>query len=376
MVRNKQPELDEKELMQELDGHYRDCDKLLFLSQLYALNVELPEEFQTDEFKVPNAFAEIIGFVKQMEPMIKAPDSPLAVLGYDLKSYAIMMVMALCFPEAKEKVVEQLMVVYNLGKKDEHKNRRFYSTNWDRCVKFKTQHNYARKNLPAFSTLLEHVLNHPGNLESGPILAIRSLVDLSSVELTDLGTEYRDKLYTEEVEGEDMAKKKQARTIQAAQQKVEQAQATTQTLVANNEATKAELKANIEELNLTTDAKSADDIKDEFVEELQKEVNEMAKDTPSTKAHDAEEAVKAAQKAFEEAQAALDGVKELKFDFSNLKPEDIVSRESWSEEKPMSTTKKVLLGLGGLLLVGGIGYGIYEATRGGKAAFDTGLDRV
>lgn len=393
-------EVTQEDLEEELKEYYRECDKLLFISLMLALQEPLPEGLSNEEYTKENALEVISGHIEELEKLVSEFNSPVGYLGLDLKSSAVILAMALIAPEAREKIVKQLLVTYNDGQSEKNAHQKFYTFNLDRCVKLVYAYpGISREELPLLSSLLRHIAANPNDTVSGPFLTIRSLVDLSKVEFKDLGSNYRN-LLREEIE---MAKKATSRKTTAKTQVNKIKEVATTTTEVENEKQTTEVVSNKQEqetveqqLSQKEEKTMAKDFNNELdavtsvvVENAKKEgikldPNEMkdtireftAKMIMSMEELDETKGAKL-NKVIEEAAERFDNMDPY---IPNKDPEagiNIKNVESWTKpsKSETSTLTKVLVGAAAIAAVGGIGYVVYDKfLSDDNAAFDNGMD--
>ena len=407
VMSNEQIEAEMREL-------HSSIDKLTFAAVMLAIGARLPEEFVDSEFDHPNALQEIIPHIEELEKVIKEPNYPMNYMAYDLKSYGVVVTNALMNPEMKTYVEKEMLGAYERGK---HSSYRIYTVNWDRCYNLKyTVPEAGRLSLPLFSEILAAIASGNLNFYDQPYLAITTMINWHESAIEDLGQKYRDILRIEE---DDMSKKVKStnRKVKSTYRKVK---STNRVVKLNNRA--ANLQAKVKEATKPVeviDAKnneapevpapnemdvpeinesSAQELKDEFQESLLEEVTkmaegkkiknlsqeeqkqlqkDMAKAVPGEVIEKAlndekldETQVKeiAAKAAIQEAAKAivdggdvdLESLLQLDEEAKEVTKSPATKGESCTKDDSLSTGEKILLGIGGTAVVGGIGYGIYR----------------
>ena len=393
VMSNEQIEAEMREL-------HSSIDKLTFAAVMLAIGARLPEEFVDSEFDHPNALQEIIPHIEELEKVIKEPNYPMNYMAYDLKSYGVVVTNALMNPEMKTYVEKEMLGAYERGK---HSSYRIYTVNWDRCYNLKyTVPEAGRLSLPLFSEILTAIASGNLNFYDQPYLAITTMINWHESAIEDLGQKYRDILRIEE---DDMSKKvkstnrvvklnNQAANLQA---KVKEATKPVEVIDAkNNEAPEvpAPDEMDVPEVNES----SAQELKDEFQESLLEEVTKMAEgkkiknlsqeeqkqlqkdmakaalgeviekalngeklDETQVKEITAKAAIQEAAKAIVEGgDVDLESLLQLDEEAKEVTKSPATKGESWTKDDSLSTGEKILLGIGGTAVVGGIGYGIYR----------------
>lgn len=369
-------DITEEEFESNMQDYYRECDKLLFVSCLLALNEPLPEELSNEEFTKQGALAEICDHIENLEKLVNDFESPIGYLGFDLKSPAVLIAMSIMLPEVKEKFLKQLYGVYEIGKSEPYKNNRFYSSNLDRITKISFAYpDITREELPTLSSLLRHIVANPNDTMSGPFLTIRSLVDMSKVEFEDIGPNYRN-ILREEIE---MAKRK---TVANKATKVNTEEVITNTNVA--EKVTVECGNNKQEFELTSNQEQKP-VKETETREEGSEKETIEKKSRVGKIREIiEDRMKKIPNVVKEFSEKNKEFVEKIGEMDPFVPYDpntgsaIKNVESWTNtsKKKSSRETNILIGLAGIAVIGGIGYLTYKNFVSGddSAAFNNGMD--
>lgn len=393
-------EVTQEELEEELKEYYRECDKLLFISLMLALREPLPEGLNNEEYTKENTLEVISGHIEELEKLVSEFNSPVGYLGLDLKSAAVVLAMALIAPEAKEKIVKQLLLTYNDGQSEKNAHQKFYTFNLDRCVKLVYAYpGISREELPLLSSLLRHIAANPNDTMSGPFLTIRSLVDLSKVEFKDLGSNYRN-LLREEIE---MAKKATSRKTTAKTQvnKIEEVATTTTEVGTEKVTTKAvsnkqeqetveqQLSQKEENTMVKNINNQLDAVENELMESAKKEGLKLNPEKMKEAMRESTAKMITSMKELDATKGAElnKTIEEVAERFGNMDPyipgkdlefgKNVKNIESWTNpsKSETSTLKKVLIGAAAIAAVGGIGYVVYDKfLSDDNAAFDNGVD--
>lgn len=367
--------LTDEQIEAEMREHYSSLDKICFVATLLSLGGELPEELKGSEFDGPDVLKQLVPYVQEIEGIIKVPNSPMNYMGYDLKSWGVVVVLSLLYPKMRDEILRGMYEVFERGKAN--KAIRLYCVNWDRSIILKYNFpDVGRESLPAFSKILEAIANGKNDYTDQPYLAVRSVLNLPECKLGDLGLEFRDILYTEEEEmKKQTAKQKQQAATQASKLEKEVAKAETtekvETVEANQQA--EEWYTTNEDGTITIDEKTAEELKKEFSEELFKEkfsaekIKEQVTKDPKQVAGVIDMCLELdklgmanlsdqEKEEMSKVKAALESID------AEVASEEVVSNpgKSWTKDNGWTTTEKVVAGVAGAAVVGGIAYGVYR----------------